>query len=94
MVPLGQHTNINPDGSFTVDNGIMRYYPNSEGVIVEARIVDESFEPDVASQGAPPEQKIFLDPYNEADAAYLATLPTPKPSEVKGSPCRRGCPKR
>lgn len=92
-VPAGQHTMINPDGSFTIDNGLMRYYPDSTGVIVEARIVDKTYEPNVSDEGVPPEQKIFLDPNNPEDAAYIATLPTAAPSMVKGSPCRRGCPK-
>jgi hypothetical protein len=34
-VEVGQHTEINPDGSFTVNNGSLRYYPDSSGQIVE-----------------------------------------------------------
>jgi hypothetical protein len=92
-VPVGQHTEINMDGSFTVDNGIVRFYPDSTGKIVEVRIVDKNYEPAIVAEGAPPEQKIFLDPNDPDDAAALAAIPTATPSTVKGSPCRRGCPK-
>lgn len=92
-VPAGAHTEINPDGSFTVDNGGFRYYPNSEGVIVEVRIVDRTFEPDVAAEGAPADQKIFLDASNPTDAAYLQTIPTASPSSITPCAARHGCPK-
>lgn len=90
-VPAGQHTDINPDGSFTVDNGGFRYYPNSEGVIVEVRIVDKTYELEAAAAGAPPEQKIFLDPNDVEDAAALAAIPTATPSSITPCAGRHGC---
>jgi hypothetical protein len=81
-VPAGQHTDIHPDGSFTIDNGNVRYYPNSDSVIVEVRI-EGDYESNVAAEGAPPEQKTFLDQNNPTDAAYLANIPTATPSNSK-----------
>jgi hypothetical protein len=90
-VPAGQHTDINPDGSFTVEHGGFRYYPDTSGVIVEVRIVDTSYEQPAAQEGAPPEQKIFLDPNDAEDTAALAAIPTATPSSITPCPSRHGC---
>jgi hypothetical protein len=92
-VPSGQHTLINPDGSFTIDNGNIRYYPDSTGAIVETRLIGSEPAAAQSDQGLPPEQKIFLNAATPEDAAYLQTIPTATPSSITPCAGRHGCPK-
>ena len=83
VLPPGEvHLHQNPDATYyTVGDSQTRYYLDSQGVITEVRLPDS--EPASAAEpaGAPPEQKIFLDPANPADAAYLNSVPTAVPSQ-------------
>lgn len=88
-VPVERHTDINPDGSYTIDGGQIRYYPDTAGNITEARLPGSDVVPQ--TEGLPPEQKIFVYPTTEADKAWINAQPTAAPRQ--GSPCRRGCPK-
>ena len=86
LPPGDLHLHQNPDGSYyTVGDGQTRYYLDGRGTIVEVRLPGSEPAPGAAAEpaGAPPEQKIFLDPANPADAAYLAAQPTAAPA--------RGC---
>ena len=49
------HTDIHPDGSFTIDNGAIRYYPDTSGRIVDLRLPGiDDYQPTPAAATATP----------------------------------------
>lgn len=90
-VPGGERHYVQTPGDtyFTVGESLVRYYVDGDGHVVDTRLPD--VEPEQladAPAGLPPEQKIFLDPNNAADAAYLAAQPT---AAATRQTCTKGC---
>lgn len=89
-VPAGAELYQGPGGSYYQAAGSqLRYDIDAAGNVVSVRLPGA----DVAqASDTPPEQKVFLDPSNPADAAYLAQAAEAAPQPV-ARPCaaRQGC---
>lgn len=83
VLPPGEvHLHQNPDATYyTVGDSQTRYYLDSRGVIAEVRLPGSEPATVAEPAGAPPEQKVFLDPADPDDAAYLNAVPTAVPSQ-------------